>query len=341
MSKAGRIINVWPRYAVTGGEVAIECEGFTVDPNGGHACYIGGEPCRVVAASRTRVIVTVPEDLDGETVLNLESGGEASDAAEITVGGLLADDMHIVANPAVDPKDDSIILTRSGSRGQQLDHTLYRLEPDGYLDEFPVEILNPTGVAFDLDGDLYVTNRSDGEVCRIERGEEAVPYATGLGIATGIAFNEEGVMFVGDRAGTIHRIDGPGRSVPFATLEPSVAAFHLAFGPDGRLYVASPGLASHDSVWAIDSGGSVRSYFRGFGRPQGLAFDRDGHLYIAACYQGHHGIVRIAEGGKSAEHFVAVNNAVGLCFTRRGEMIVATTDAAYSIPVNIYGTLLS
>jgi sugar lactone lactonase YvrE len=341
MNKAGRIKEVVPRYAVPGGEIAVECEGFTVDEEGSHACYVGGEPCAIVAASQHRVIAIVPDDLEGQTVLNLESRGEGSEAAEITVAGLLADDMHIVSNPAVNPRDDSIVVTRSGSRGQKLPNTLYRIELDGYLDELPAEIMNPTGVAFDPDGDLYVTNRADGEVCRIERGEQTVPYATGLGIATGIAFNDEGVMFVGDRSGTIHRIDGPGRSVPFATLEPSVAAFHLAFGPDGRLYVASPGLASHDSVWAIDRSGSVRSYFRGFGRPQGLAFDRDGNLYVAACYQGHHGIVRISEGGESAENFVAVNNAVGLCFTRRGEMIIATTDAAYSLAANIYGTLLN
>jgi sugar lactone lactonase YvrE len=341
MNRAGRIKQVSPKYAVEGGEIVIDCEGFTVDAEGSHACYIGGEACRIVAASQKRVIAIVPEDLAGETVINLESGGEGSKAGKITIGRLLADDMHIVANPAVDPKDDSVILTRSGSRGQQLDHTLYRHEPDGYLAEFPVEIMNPTGVAFDPDGDLYVTNRAEGEVCRIERGEQAVPYATGLGVATGIAFNDDGVMFVGDRAGTIHRIDGPGRSVPFATLEPSVAAFHLAFGPDGRLYVASPGLASHDGVWAIDKTGRVRSYFKGFGRPQGLAFDMEGNLFIAACYQGRRGVVRITEGGKSAEIFAAVPNAVGLCFTRSGDMIIATTDAAYSLPAGIHGRLLS
>jgi len=33
-------------------------------------------------------------------------------------------------------------------------------------------------------------------------------------------------------------------------------------------------------------------------------------------------------------------NVVGLCFTRKGELIVATNDSIYSIPVGIYGTLL-
>jgi len=31
---------------------------------------------------------------------------------------------------------------------------------------------------------------------------------------------------------------------------------------------------------------------------------------------------------------------VGLCFTRNGEMIVATGDSAYSLNLGIYGTLL-
>jgi len=37
---------------------------------------------------------------------------------------------------------------------------------------------------------------------------------------------------------------------------------------------------------------------------------------------------------------VAGNNIVGLCFTRKGEMIVATNDSVYSIDCGIEGTLL-
>jgi sugar lactone lactonase YvrE len=204
----------------------------------------------------------------------------------------------------------------------------------------PVEIMNPTGIAFSNAGELYVTNRAEGRVCAIERGEEAVVFATGLGIATGIAFGPDGVMYVGDRSGTIYRIPEPALPEKFATLEASVAAYHLAFGPDGRLIVTAPGLASHDAVYAIDAKGGVEKYFRGLGRPQGLAFDREGNLYVAACYRGKHGIVRIADGGGSAEIFVAGNNVVGLCFTRNGEMVVATNDSVYSLNVGIYGTLV-
>jgi hypothetical protein len=147
-------------------------------------------------------------------------------------------------------------------------------------------------------------------------------------------------MYVGDRSGTIFRVPEPALTEKFATLDPSVAAYHMAFGPDGRLFVTAPGLASHDAIYAIDSKGGVEKYFRGLGRPQGLAFDTDGNLYAAACYKGKHGIVRIADGGDAAEIFVAGNNVVGLCFTRNGEMIVATGDSVYSLNVGIYGTLL-
>lgn len=341
MPSAAKIKRVVPQLAIPGGEVSIECDRFHIETAGGHSAYLDGEPCRITAASSKRVLASIPDKpTDGKTSIHLESSGEATRPVTLTVGRLLADGMHVVANPAIDPKDDSLVFTRSGSRGQQLSSTMYRLETDGYLDEMPVEILNPTGIAFSPDGELFVTNRAEGRVCRIERSEEAIVYATGLGIATGIAFDSDGVMYVGDRAGTIYKIEEPAVALPFATLEASVAAYHMAFGADGRLYVTAPGLSSHDAVYAVDQKGNVDRFFRGLGRPQGLAFDTDGNLYVAACHQGKHGIVRIPGDGQTAEIFVAGNNVVGLCFTSNGEMVVATNDSVYSLNVGIYGTLL-
>jgi sugar lactone lactonase YvrE len=341
MNKAGKIISVNPPYAIEGGEISIECEGFQLSSEGDYACFIGVKRARLIGASESRVLAIVPADLKtSETEIYLESDGERSAAFNYTIGKKLADDLHIVANPTIDPRDDSIIVTRSGSRGQYLPVTMFRLEADGYLNEMPAEILNPTAVAFSRSGNLYATNRSDGEVCRINRDEEVVPYATGLGIATGIAFDKEDVMYVGDRSGTIYRVKEFGSHEAFSLLEPSVSAYHLAFGANGKLYATAPGLASFDSVYVIDEEGYEEKYSRGFGRPQGLAFDREGNLYVAACFQGKHGIARITPNAESTEMFVAGMSVVGLCFTRKGEMIVATNDSVYSIPVGIYGTLL-
>lgn len=341
MSKAGRIISVNPPYAIPGGEVSIECEDFRIENYDDYGCFFDGQAARIVAASSNRVLAIVPEMFDSTSVeIFLESGGDRSEPFNIKVGKKIADDLHIVANPAVDPKNDHIIVTRSGSRGQKLPVTLYRLEQDGFLTEFAADVLNPTGIAFDTADEMYVTNRADGEVYHIVGDEEAVPFASELGIATGIAFDREGDMYIGDRSGTIYRVQSFGRPESFAVMEPSVSAYHMAFGPDGRLFVTAPKLSGFDSVYAIDRDGYEQIYYRGFGRPQGLAFDTEGNLYCAACFQGRHGIVRITPGGASAEMYVAGMNVVGLCFTRQGEMIVATNEEVFSLPLGIYGTLL-
>lgn len=342
MNNAGRIISVTPKFAVAGGEISIKCEDFSADYDSGFRCWIGGREARITAASSNHILVTVPSEIDETDVeIYLESSLKRTNSLSFTVGKLLAEDMHIVANPAVDPKDDSIILTRSGSRGQKLPVTLFRLETDGFLSEMRADVMNPTGLAFSRSGNLFVTNRSDGEVCRIKNDDEVVTYMTGLGIATGLAFDKDDNLLVGDRSGTIHKVTEFGKSQSFAILEASVSAYHLAFGPDNKLYVTAPGLASFDGIYTVDETGYDEVYFRGFGRPQGLAFDKEGNLYVAASYKGKQGIVKISKEEKQAELFVAGRGLVGLCFTRKGEMIVATNEQVYSVPVGVYGTLLN
>ncbi len=340
MNRAGRIISINPPRAIPGGEIIIECEDFSIDAASGYGCFFDSKRARLIGASASRVMAIVPDDFDtNEVEIYLESGGDRSDAVTIAVGKKLADNLHLVANPAIDPKNDTIIATRSGSRGQQLPATLFRVESDGYANEMPAEVMNPTGIAFDKSGEMFVTARADGEVMRVNFDSEAVPFASDLGIATGIAFDEDGAMFVGDRSGTIFRVSDLGDSESFAVLEPSVSAYHLAFGMDGKLYVTAPGLSSFDAVYRIDKGGFDEIFYRGLGRPQGIAFDRDGNLYAAACLGGRHGIVKISDD-REAEVFLAGMNIVGLCFTRRGEMIVATNDTLFSLPVGVKGTLL-
>jgi sugar lactone lactonase YvrE len=340
MPSSGRITAIKPGYAIAGAEIIIECEGFSAGSMDGRLCRIGGSAAHLTAASNRRMIAIVPDGISGSVTVELEAEGREFDVGSIVVGTMLVGEMHIVANPAVDPEDDSILITRSGSRGQSTGYSLYRFEPDGFVDELPAEVLNPTGIAFSPSGWLYVSNRADGEVYRIDRSGDVLPYATGLGIATGIAFGPDGLLYVGDRSGTIYRIPEFGIIERFATLEPSVSAYHLAFGPDGWLYVSAPGLASHESICRIDAEGKSEPYVRGFGRPQGLAFDSEGNLFAAACYAGRRGIFRIDAATKDIELFAAGNGIVGLCFTRKQEMIAASGYAIYSIAANIKGTLL-
>ena len=68
----------------------------------------------------------------------------------------------------------------------------------------------------------------------------------------------DGTLFVGDRSGTIFRVDRAGQATTHASLPSSVAAFHLAFGPDEALYVTAPTLSPYDSVFRIDRDGRGR-----------------------------------------------------------------------------------
>src|SRR6476660_8377155 len=112
MSKGGKIISISPRYAIPGGEIFIDCEGFEIGELGNFGCFVGGVPAKMVGASSTRVVAIIPEGVEpARTNVHLESAGELSDTYEIVIGERLVADMHIVANPAVDPKDDSIFFT--------------------------------------------------------------------------------------------------------------------------------------------------------------------------------------------------------------------------------------
>jgi len=170
-------------------------------------------------------------------------------------------------------------------------------------------------------------------------------YAEGMGIATGLAFDGDDNLFVGDRSGTIFKIGRDRQIFVFATLEPSVAAYHLAFGPDGQLYVTGPTTSSNDCVYRVSDTGQVSVFYRGLGRPQGLAFDAEGNLYVAASHRGRRGIVRFAGTGapESVKPEVVISgpNLVGLAFAppNPGGLILATHSALYHLPWPVPGLL--
>jgi len=51
-------------------------------------------------------------------------------------------------------------------------------------------------------------------------------------------------------------------------------------------------------------------------------------------------VVKISPDGMHAELVVAGMNLVGLAFGQQGEMVVATNEAVYSLPLGIEGRLI-
>ncbi|MFI5126241.1 MAG: SMP-30/gluconolactonase/LRE family protein, partial [Candidatus Acidiferrales bacterium] len=202
------------------------------------------------------------------------------------------------------------------------------------------QLMNPTGLAIDRDGVLYVSCRNDGTIYRVTPDGQAEQWLEGMGIATGIAFDHAGNLYVGDRSGTIFKIGADREIFVFATLEPSMSAYHLAFHPSGDLYVTGPTTSSFDRVYRITPAGEVLVFYRGLGRPQGMAFDRAGNLYVAASLAGKRGIVRIAPEG-DAEIALSGNNIVGLVLEPSHRALVATINALYTLDWNVEGVLLN
>jgi DNA-binding beta-propeller fold protein YncE len=339
MGGAGKIINIDPPYAIPGGEIVIECTDFDSSSPSQCSVLFGDAAAQIVALGPRRALAQVPETQGGEVAVRLKSKGNLSEPADLTIAKKLAGDLHPVANPAFDPDDGALFVTRSGSRGEELPVTLFRIDLSGEVSEYSGDIPNPTGIAFGPDGQMFVSSRLEGVVYRLTPFKEAVVFARNLGIATGIAFDRRGVMYVGDRTGTIFKVNGIGEERAWTQIEPSVSAFHLAFGPDESLYVTGPTVTSFDSIWRINPEGEVDVFFKGLGRPQGLAFDREGNLYVAAALRGRRGIVRITPSGE-AKVIVAGVNLIGLAFSAAGEMAVVSIDSVYSLPAQIKGTLL-
>jgi sugar lactone lactonase YvrE len=334
----GLIKSVVPGAGVDGGEVVIICEGYDTSDYSACRVLFGNQRGRLVSASPSRVIAAIPDydvGVSGEE-LRLASA-TANYSAPFKMGMKIAENLHPVANPAIDRDDGSIYVTLSGQRGQKVPVSIYKIAPDDTVSPFISEIVNPTGMAFSRDGALYVTSRYDGALYRISPFKEVQTVASELGIATGLAFDHKGDIYVGDRSGTVFRVNEIGESRPFASLEASVAAYHLAFGPDGDLYVTGPTVSSFESVIRIDTMGNATTFYMGLGRPQGLAFDASGNLYVAASLRGHRGIVRITADGRNAEIVVSGSTLVGLAFDDAGNMIVASAQCVYRVPMGVRG----
>jgi sugar lactone lactonase YvrE len=323
---------VTPTAAIAGGELQIRGKGFVKADR--PRVTIGEVGAPVIIGSDSFVIARVPEGATaGELII--ENGQQSSDSWACDIGVLIGEGLHPVANPAID-SFGNIYTTFSGSRGQKVPVAVYKIDLNFNMKPFINEMMNATALTFDPQGVLYISSRYDGVVYQVTPTGNMSVYVEGMGVATGLAFDAEHNLYVGDRSGTIFKIS-PGRQIfVFATLEPSISAYHLALGPDGYLYVTGPTTSSFDSVYRISHAGEVEVFYRGLGRPQGMAFDEEGNLYVASSIAGRKGVVRITANRK-ADLYLSGPGIVGLAFTPSRAIVVATTNAVYRVDAGIKG----
>ena len=326
-----------PGAAIPGGDLSIHGSGFESRNNVRPRVHFGDTEGSLLVSAEDFLIARVPEGAAGGTVRVATARGE-SQPYPLAIGLQIADNLHPVANPAVDG-DGNIYVTFSGQRGQKVPVSLYKITANYTVKPFVTELMNPTGLALDRTGVLFVSSRNDGSIFRVTPDGRAQRWVEGMGIATGLAFDRADNLYVGDRSGTVFKISPDREIFVFATLEASIAAYHLAFGPGGDLFVTGPTTSSFDRVYRVTQGGDVTIFYRGLGRPQGLAFDRAGNLYVAASHAGCRGIVRLAPDGRP-ELVLSGNGLVGLALLPTRRAVLATTDALYSLDWDVEGLQL-
>lgn len=324
-----RITRVAPLRAVDGGILLVEGEHLPHDPP--PRVTIADAEAHVVSASPRHLRIIVPSELDGGQV-PLKVDAVPGGTVLIEVGTTLATGVHQVDNPVFD-RDGNVYATFSGSRENRVPVTLFRVRRDGVREPIRVDIPNPTSVAVGRDGALYVSSRFEGSIYRVDPATQNFRvFASNLGSPFGLAFDRAGNLWVGDRSGTIFRVDVDGDAEAVAELPASMAAFHLAIGPDEAVYVSAPTLSPRDRVYRVDPGGRVDTVLEGLGRPQGLAFDTQGRLYVVEAMAGDAGIWRYDLSAKSVvgERVLAAGALVGLAFDPAGGgLVVAGADTLW------------
>jgi len=318
------ITSVSPLRAVEGGRITIHGADFPADAL--TTVALGDVPARVAFASPTRLVLIVPGEVDGGRI-DVKLPGVPLQTLYLTVGGRWATGLHQVDNPAFDRRGN-VFVTYSGSRGQEAPVSIFRVTTDGTRESYVSGIVNATSLAVGPDGLLYVSSRFEGSVYRVKDDGTHEQVASDLGVACGLAFDDEGWLYVGDRSGTIFRVRD-GKASRFATLPPSVAAFHLAMSAAHELFVTGPTLNAYDPVYRIRRDGEVGTLPSPLGRPQGLAFDPEGTLHVVDALAGASGVYRFVDFERPPELVISGGALVGLAFGPRGEVIVTSNDTAY------------
>ena len=127
-----RVTAIHPLSAIEGGRLTIEGSKFPVDGPILPEVRIGPQRARLVFASPTRLVAIVPPGLEAGRV-TVRVGDGSGVTAFVDVGVPFAAGLHQVDNPVFD-RDGNLYVTYSGTRGQQVPVSIFRVSASGIRD---------------------------------------------------------------------------------------------------------------------------------------------------------------------------------------------------------------
>ena len=175
---------VSPSAALPGGEVRIVGSGFRLPDLRRPRVRFGDREAPIVISADDFVIARVPFGAASGSVV-VSTNGHSSNEHPVRVATLIADNLHPVTNPAIDA-EGNVYVTFSGSRGQKVPVSIFKIDTNYTVKPFLAEMMNATAIAFDRAGQMYVSSRFDGTVYRVAPNGTMSSYAEGMGVATGI-----------------------------------------------------------------------------------------------------------------------------------------------------------
>ena len=171
---------VEPAAALHGGEVRIVGSALRPHSQALPRVMFGEMPGAVLISSDGFVIAKVPDEATSGPVV-VSTNGASSNEHDVRIGVPVADSLHNVANPAMDPQGN-IYATFSGSRGQKVPVSIFKVDTDYNVKPYLSDLMNATSIAFDRDGNMFVSSRNDGTVYRVAANGTMASYAEGGGL---------------------------------------------------------------------------------------------------------------------------------------------------------------
>src|ERR1035438_1925633 len=134
------IDSIDPVCALPGGEIRISGSGLRPRELRRPRVRFGDVDGSIVISSEQFIVARVPEGAaSGEVVV--ATNGHKSNPGEVRVGVPIAENLHPVANPAID-QDGNVYVTFSGSRGQKAPVAIYRINNHYNVKPFVHEMMN-------------------------------------------------------------------------------------------------------------------------------------------------------------------------------------------------------